>query len=198
MPLQDEVIVDDFKSVKVNYDELLDVKREIRQDVFTTASQATQRAEQLGCSGIHSHDENGNAIYMPCASHDDYIAIIGQDVKDDKQEIIQKQDSYTNYPQGATNNAKRMLEWREKYGRDVVKGGTEVGWKRANQLANREPISLDTVKRINSFLARHEDNAKISEDYRNEPYKDKGYVAYNLWGGKAMISWAKKISQNAD
>ena len=198
MPLQDEVIVDDFKSVKVNYDELLDVKREIRQDIFTTASQATQRAEQLGCSGIHSHDENGNAIYMPCASHDDYIAIIGQDVKDDKQEIIQKQDSYTNYPQGATNNAKRMLEWREKYGRDVVKGGTEVGWKRANQLANREPISLDTVKRINSFLARHEDNAKISEDYRNEPYKDKGYVAYNLWGGKAMISWAKKISQNAD
>jgi|TARA_R110002050_G_scaffold12441_3_gene40935 HK97 family phage portal protein len=198
MPLQDEVIVDDFKSVKVNYDELLDVKREIRQDVFTTASQATQRAEQLGCSGIHSHDENGNAIYMPCASHDDYIAIIGQDVKDDKQEIIQKQDSYTNYPQGATNNAKRMLEWREKYGRDVVKGGTEVGWKRANQLANREPISLDTVKRINSFLARHEDNAKISEDYRNEPYKDKGYVAYNLWGGKAMISWAKRISQNAD
>ena len=198
MPLQDEVIVDDFKSVKVNYDELLDVEREIRQDVFTTASQATQRAEQLGCSGIHSHDENGNAIYMPCASHDDYIAIIGQDVKDDKQEIIQKQDSYTNYPQGATNNAKRMLEWREKYGRDVVKGGTKVGWKRANQLANREPISLDTVKRINSFLARHEDNAKISEDYRNEPYKDKGYVAYNLWGGKAMISWAKRISQNAD
>ena len=135
MPLQDEVIVDDFKSVKVNYDELLDVKREIRQDVFTTASQATQRAEQLGCSGIHSHDENGNAIYMPCASHDDYIAIIGQDVKDDKQEIIQKQDSYTNYPQGATNNAKRMLEWREKYGRDVVKGGSEGGWKRAIQLA---------------------------------------------------------------
>jgi hypothetical protein len=54
------------------------------------------------------------------------------------------------------------------------------------------------VKRINSFLARHEDNAKISEEYRNEPYKDKGYVAYNLWGGKAMISWAKRISQNAD
>jgi len=111
---------------------------------------------------------------------------------------ITKAESYNDYPQGATNNAKRMLEWREKYGRDVVKGGTEVGWKRANQLANREPISLDTVKRINSFLARHEDNAKISEEYRNEPYKDKGYVAYNLWGGKAMISWAKRISQNAD
>ena len=198
MPLQDEVIVDDFKSVKVNYDELLDVKREVRTDVFTSETEASERAEAIGCQGVHSHDDNGNAIYMPCASHEDYIAIIGQDVKTNNQEITKKQDSYTNYPQGATNNAKRMLEWREKYGRDVVKGGTEVGWKRANQLANREPISLDTVKRINSFLARHEDNAKISDDYRNEPYKDKGYVAYNLWGGKAMISWAKKISQNAD
>ena len=111
---------------------------------------------------------------------------------------ISKAESYKDYPQGATNNAKRMLGWREKYGRDVVKGGTEVGWKRANQLANREPLSLDTVKRIHSFLARHEDNAKISEEYRNEPYKDKGYVAYNLWGGKAMVSWAKRISENAD
>ena len=109
-----------------------------------------------------------------------------------------KQESYKDYPQGATNNAKRMLGWIEKDGRDVVRGGTEVGLARANQLAKREPISLDTVKRINSFLARHEDNAKIAEEYRDEPWKDKGYVAYNMWGGKAMVSWAKRISQNAD
>jgi hypothetical protein len=104
--------------------------------------------------------------------------------------------TYNDYPQGATNNAKRMLEWREKYGRDVVKGGTEVGWGRANDLANRRPLSLDVVKRVNSFLARHEDNAVISDEYKNEPWKDNGYVAYNLWGGKAMVSWAKRISEN--
>lgn len=109
-----------------------------------------------------------------------------------------KAESYNDYPQGATNNAKRMLEWREKYGRDVVRGGTEVGWKRANQLANRESISLDTVKRINSFLARHEENAKIDPKFKDEPWKDKGYVAYNLWGGKAMVSWAKRIANKDD
>ena len=108
-----------------------------------------------------------------------------------------KNESYDNYPQGATNNAKRMLEWREKYGRDVVRGGTEVGWKRANQLANREPLSLDTVKRINSFLARHEENAKIDPKFKDEPWRDRGYVAYNLWGGKAMVSWAKRISEQS-
>ena len=174
----------------------LEEDNEIRPDVFTTEEEAQKRANDLGCNGSHSHNTEDGIIYMPCRTHEEYINLTGEDVKDDKQKVIQKKDSYTNYPQGATNNAKRMLEWREKYGRDVVKGGTEVGWKRANQLAKREPISLDTVKRINSFLARHEDNAKISDDYRNEPYKDKGYVAYNLWGGKAMISWAKRISQN--
>jgi len=89
-----------------------------------------------------------------------------------------------------------MLEWREKYGRDVVQGGTRVGWERANQLANREALSLDTVKRIHSFLSRHKDNAAIDPEYRDEPYRDKGYVAYNLWGGEAMVSWAKKIAEN--
>jgi hypothetical protein len=198
VPLQDEVISEDFKSVKVDYNELLDVKREVRRDVYTTRVEASERAEDIGCQGVHSHDDNGNKVYMPCASHEEYERITGNELKTNDNEYTSKQNSYNNYPQGATNNAKRMLEWRKKYGRDVVKGGTEVGWKRANQLANRESISLDTVKRIHSFLARHEDNAKISEEYRNEPYKDKGYVAYNLWGGKAMISWAKKISQNAD
>lgn len=112
------------------------------------------------------------------------------------QKVEQKAESFDDYPQGATNNARRMLEWREKYGRDVVDAGTPTGWQRANQLANREAISLDTVKRINSFLARHKDNAKIAEEYKGEPWKDKGYVAYNLWGGEAMVSWAKRIAEN--
>jgi len=127
---------------------------------------------------------------------------VQDDVEDDVEDEIEteskalKAETYSDYPQGATNNAKRMLEWREKYGRDVVQGGTPVGWTRANQLANREALSLDTVKRINSFLARHKDNAVIADEFKNEPWKDKGYVAYNLWGGAAMVSWAKRIAEN--
>ena len=116
--------------------------------------------------------------------------------EDQEEQKALKAKTYDDYPQGATNNAKRMLEWREKYGRDVVQGGTSVGWTRANQLANREALSLDTVRRINSFLARHEENEVISEEFKGEPWKDKGYVAYNLWGGSAMKSWAKRISEN--
>jgi hypothetical protein len=132
---------------------------------------------------------------MPCATHADYEAAVGTTLKPGYHEQEEKADTYNKYPQGASNNAKRMIEWREKYGRDVVKGGTKVGWTRASQLASREALSLDTIKRTYSFLSRHEDNAKINPKFRNEPWKDKGYVAYNLWGGKAMFSYVKRISE---
>ena len=55
-------------------------KQELRDDVFTTEAEAEARAEQIGCSGTHSHTEDGKTVYMPCASHDAYIAAEGRDV----------------------------------------------------------------------------------------------------------------------
>lgn len=102
-------------------------------------------------------------------------------------------DSFSNYPESASNNAKRMIEYRDKYGRDKVSGGTIVGWRRAQQLANREAISFDTIKRVFSFLSRHKENAKVNPKYKDEPWRDNGYVAYNLWGGASMLTWSERI-----
>ena len=44
-----------------------------------------------------------------------------------------------------SNNAKRMIEWREKYSRDEVKGGTVVWVQRAASLSKREKLSAETV-----------------------------------------------------
>ena len=136
-----------------------------------------------------------NLIPMKAAEMDrDMVAdaAVGVDVAKSiiKEEIPKKKaESYSDYPQTASNNAKRMIEWREKYGRDVVQGGTEVGWRRANQLANREPLSLDVVSRMAQFN-RHRENATIDPQYKGEPWKDLGYVAWNLWGGTAGVDWA--------
>ena len=158
--------------------------------------------------GIDEENEQMNSYFVPAnlVPMDNDLDLIDEpiaqpqpvqdDVEDEAEEKMIKAESYSNYPQGATNNAKRMLEWREKYGRDVVQGGTNIGWIRANQIASREPLSLDVVKRVHSFLSRHEENAVIADQYKDEPWKDKGYVAYNLWGGKAMVSWAKRIAEN--
>ena len=105
---------------------------------------------------------------------------------------------YNDYPQGATNNAKRVLEWDEKY-KLRGKMGTPKGWSRAKQLASRDTLSQADVNSIYSFLRRHEQNAEIAEEFRGTPYKDKGYVMYNAWGGKALLSYVERYrSANHD
>ena len=102
-----------------------------------------------------------------------------------------KNKNYDNYPQGATNNAQRVLDWDKEYDlRDKM--GTDTGWARARQLAARRPLSQSDVNEIYSFLKRHEQNAEIAEDFRGTPWKDKGYVMYNAWGGKALLSFVER------
>ena len=60
-------------------------KREIRKDVFTSEEEALKRAEEIGCVGSHSLDEDGNKIYMPCETHTDYVRLMGEDVKEDEK-----------------------------------------------------------------------------------------------------------------
>lgn len=102
--------------------------------------------------------------------------------------------TYNDYPQAATNNAKRALAWREKYG-DEVKGGTIVGWTRANQLANREPLSYSTIARMAAF-ARHRTNSNVDPKYASTPWKDRGYVAWLIWGGTSGVNWAIRKAES--
>lgn len=97
-----------------------------------------------------------------------------------------KEETYNDYPEAATNNAKRALKWSEE---NDFKCGTKVGWARARQLANREKISRDTIARMASFK-RHQANKDV-------PYDEGcGGVSYDLWGGDAGINWAiRKLAQ---
>ena len=105
-----------------------------------------------------------------------------------------KAEGYDDYPQSATNNAKRVKNWIDKYGRDEVDGMTEVGLARMNQLIAREKLSLSTLKRTFSFLSRTKGGGynKINPDFQDTPWKDKGYVAYLGWGGEAMLNYTER------
>lgn len=100
------------------------------------------------------------------------------------------QESYRDYPEEASNNAKKALEWRDKYPNEI-QGGTRIGWTRANQLADRRPISEETIARMASF-ARHAQNAEVDPDKKDKPWTDAGYVAWLIWGGTSGIEWAKR------
>ena len=89
-------------------------------------------------------------------------------------------ESYNDYPDGAVNNAKRAVEWKEKNGSDC---GTRVGWTRAGQLARREKISRDTISRMASF--------KRHQQHKDVPYSEGcGGIVYDCWGGSAGVNWA--------
>lgn len=82
----------------------------------------------------------------------------------------------------------RALEWRQKYGR----GGTAVGVKRANQLKNRENLTLTTVKRMYSFFSRHGNYRSTHYEFRDgEPTTWR--IAWDLWGGDAGRTWSTNI-----
>ena len=109
--------------------------------------------------------------------------------------ISESAETYTDYPESATNNAKKALAWKEKYGRGEVKGGTSVGWTRANQLAKGEALSRDVVARMAQFN-RHRKNSKVDPKFKSTPWKDNGYVAWLIWGGTSGVDWAiKKMEQ---
>ena len=113
------------------------------------------------------------------------------------REFVSEEAKTFKPPAGAASAAKKALKWREEHG-DEVKAGTRVGWTRANQLADREELSLETVKRMHSFFSRHKGNEKVSAENKDTPWKDNGAVAWLLWGGDAGAKWAEKIVQNND
>lgn len=63
------------------------LKSEIRKDVFTTETEAQARADDIGCTGTHSHDADGTTVYMPCSSHADYERLTGDSLK--SEDIIE-------------------------------------------------------------------------------------------------------------
>ena len=101
------------------------------------------------------------------------------------KEIILKTEleSYSDYPDAVSNNAKRGIELNEKNGN---KCATQVGKVRAKQLANKEPISEETIKRMYSYLSR-------AKEYYNENDTEAcGTISYLLWGGESALGWSER------
>ena len=96
-------------------------------------------------------------------------------------------ESYTDYPEQATENAKIALRWAEENGWGSC--GTPVGKARANQLANREPISEDTISRMASFERQRQNSDRpLGEGC--------GRLMWLAWGGDAGVEWAsRKLKQ---
>ena len=91
-------------------------------------------------------------------------------------------ESYSDYNEGIRNNAKKGIELNDK---NNNKCATQVGKVRAQQLADGEAISVETIKRMYSYLSR-------AEAYYDETDMNAcGTISYLMWGGKAALSWSR-------
>lgn len=98
-------------------------------------------------------------------------------------------DINTKPTQEIADEAEQALEWRAEFGR----GGTEVGVARARDLKNRVNLSIRTIKRMFSYLSRHEVDKKGKGFYKgDEGYPSAGRIAWGLWGGDSGFAWTKR------
>jgi len=97
-----------------------------------------------------------------------------------------KFESVTDYPEGIKDTAQRALNYAEANGWGDC--GTPVGKQRANQLAKGEAISLETIKRMYSFLSRHKGGGADKGEYGDGC----GKLMYDAWGGDAALTWSER------
>ena len=112
----------------------------------------------------------------------DFVALVDRPAIE-RQFLAFAEDSYNDYPEAAVNNAKRALKWAEQHGWGDC--GEQTGKLRANQIANKENLTRDTIARISGFR-RHQQNKDV-------PYSEGcGGLMWDAWGGDAMINWAER------
>ena len=98
-------------------------------------------------------------------------------------------ETYNDYPKAASENANVALRWAEENGWGDC--GTPVGKARANQLANGENISRETIARMASF-DRHRENS-------DRPLGEGcGRLMWLAWGGDEGIEWASRKLKEID
>lgn len=119
----------------------------------------------------------------------DYVALVDHPAIMSNWQAFKKhefEETFNDYPDSASNNAKKAIEYKEENNSDC---GTQVGWTRARQLANKENISWETIGRMASFN-RH-------QQHKDVPYSEGcGGIMWDAWGGTSGIEWAiRKLNQ---
>lgn len=90
-------------------------KAQVGADIYTTQEEAEARAEEIGCSGFHSmEDDDGRTLFMPCADHDAYEATAEERDHYDEDEEMGYYDEDEDKKSDLTASVKNQL--RESIG----------------------------------------------------------------------------------
>ena len=107
-------------------------------------------------------------------------------------ESVEKAEDSFSPPKSVRDAAQRAIEWIDKgFAGD---GFTSVGRTRAGQLARGESVSIQTLKRMKSFLSRHKvDGQALGFNRGEKGFPSAGRVSWDAWGGDAGFAWAESM-----
>ena len=169
------------------------LKAQYANDVFTTEMEARSRSMDMGCGGaIHVHEIDGQAVYMPCGSHEEYLDYYRNDEEkapsEDRlealrvivQEVMKEEFAKAEYQgEKVTLNKPRRLSGGNKKFEVFVQDGDRV--KRVTFGDPNMEIRRDDPKARANFRSRHSCDTK----------KDKttaGYWSCRMWEGGTSVS----------
>lgn len=164
------------------------VSMKVNNDDIWTNYVKTGKVKGFSIEGYFVDKVNFSKQELEIIEEEEALLILSQItavIKKDKRSKGGKRiefESYSDYPSGVKNNAKRGIALNEKIDN---KCATDVGKIRAQQLAQGKPISVETIKRMYSYLSRAE------EYYDENDTKSCGTISYLLWGGLAGKRWAE-------
>ena len=181
-------------------------KAKLANDVFSTEMEARARSMDMGCEGkIHVHEDGmGQAVYMPCGSHEEYLAYYSRDeVAEDPeepsvnrldalraivQEVMKEEFTKAEYQgEKVTLNKPRRIQGGNKKFEVFVQDGGKV-----KRVAFGDPnmeIRRDDPKARANFRSRHSCDTK----------KDKttaGYWSCRMWEGGTSVSELTKAEED--
>jgi hypothetical protein len=81
------------------------------------------------------------------------------------------------------------------------KGGQATGWKRAKQLSTKDSVSIQDLRYIRNWFARHVYTSYPAyQDWKkngrpmDDPYyhRKHGIIAWQIWGGDPALKWVNR------
>jgi len=159
-------------------------------DKYTTEAEALEKAQEIGCTGTHSMDENGQTIYMPCSTHEEYTELTGAANYASTRQVDLTPPAYMRA------SARRGLEWYEE---GLAGEGLVDATVREARAMSEGNVTADKWVRIRAWIARHiGDLDSPDADPSSDNYPSAGVVAMALWGGGTTRRSAQRAQEYAD
>jgi len=162
-------------------------------DKYTTEQEALDRAEEIGCSGTHTMDEDGQTIYMPCSTHSEYEELTGSEVS---YSSLESRDVDLTPPAYMRAAARRGVELYEQ---GLAGDGVTDDTVREARAMAQGNVTADKWSRIGPWIARHIVDLEAEQNQPGgEGFPGAGAVAFYLWGATPTARGASRVQDYAE